>query len=151
MTPEKILAVAAVASVVVAGAGVCVAWIQLGGIRSGLKMSSLMAVLEIETQMNERKARFNECSFSIKEAKADGRSADAIKLLAERFDVAKESYFNSLDRLCFCIIKGHLADKDWRAEYRDVISNCVKAHPDDFNEASPFRNIKDLNNRWQRE
>ena len=46
---------------------------------------------------------------------------------------------------------GTLKDKDWRAEYRNVILNVIREFPDDFNEASPFRNTKNINSKWQNE
>ena len=43
------------------------------------------------------------------------------------------------------------AARAWRAEYRNLIKLAIDTHTEDFNEASPFRNIKKLNTKWQSE
>lgn len=144
-------AVAALVAALAASIGLGIAWWQLRGIKDGLKVSSLMAVLEIETQMNERKVHFDECSANVRLGKTEGASKDSMIIRADLFNTAKENYFNALDRLCYCILHGYLQDKDWRAEYRNTIHNVIHNFPDDFNEASPFRNIKELNRKWQAE
>lgn len=151
MTAEFITAAGTVLAAIAAVVGVAVAWVQLRGIKQSLNMSSLMAVLEIETQMNERKVHFDQCSAAVKQGRLDALSNDAMLIRASLFESAKENYFNAMDRLCYCILRGYLEDKDWRAEYRDAIHNVIKGFPDNFNEASPFRNIKQLNSKWQSE
>ena len=149
MTPEIIAAISGVITVVVTAVGVGVAWVQLHGIKTGLNISSLMAVLAIETQMNDRKVQLDEQCATYRLKIQENLSSDIIKIYGDLFHSAKENYFNALDRLCFCILKEYVKGKDWRAEYRNVLKNCIEAHPDDFNEASQFRNIKKLNNQWQ--
>jgi len=114
-------------------------------------MSSLMAVLEIETQMNERKVRLDDCSARIKQGHADKVPKENMAILAGSFEAALEDYLNAMDRLCYCMLHGYLEDKDWRAEYRNYLNNAVKEFPNKFNEASPYRNIKKLNEKWQAE
>ena len=72
-----------------------------------------------------------------------------MRIRAKLFNSAKQNYFNALDRLSYCMLKDYFSDRDWRAEYRNVLKNAIDTHPDDFNEASPFRNMKKLNNKWQ--
>src|SRR5438093_888738 len=110
-----ITAFATVAASFFAVVGVIVAWVQLNGIKKGLGFSSLMAVLEIETQMNERKVRLDDCSAEVKRGQADGLLAEKLKISARNFDSALENYLNAVDRLCYCILKGYLEDRDWRA------------------------------------
>ncbi len=108
-----------------------------------------MAVLEIETQMNERKVHFDECSAKIRQGQLDKIQIETMNILVALYESAKENYFNSLDRLSFCILKEYLKDKDWRTEYRNAIHQVIVQFPDDFNAASPFRNIKKLDDKWQ--
>jgi hypothetical protein len=165
MTSEWVSAISEATTGVFTALAVGVAYWQLNGIRKGLdltrqelilnrqelKMASLMAVLEIETQMNERKVHFDKCSAEVRMARHRDEPEAAIRIHAALFSSAKENYFNALDRLCFCILKDYLIDKDWRAEYRNAVQNVITTHPDDFNEASQFRNIKNLNKKWQEE
>lgn len=135
-----------------AGAGVAVAWFQLNGIKKSLKTSSLMAVLEIEAQVNERKVFLDKCASDIRHLEnKDPKDLEELKIGADLFECAKENYFNAMDRLCFCILRGYLKDKDWRAEYRNAVKNLIDKNPQAFDEASGFRNIKELNKKWQSE
>ena len=113
------------------------------------KLDHLKVVLEIETQMNSRKLEFDKASRSVREADIDNVAENKIEILSDYFESAKESYFNSLDRLCFCIDKKYIEDKDWRVEYRNAIQNVIANFPDDFNEASSYKNIKNVNKLWQ--
>lgn len=54
-----------------------------------------------------------------------------------------------LDRLCYCIEKDYISDKDWRTEYRNLLHDIVSNFEDDFGEASSYKNIKKVNNKWQ--
>ena len=115
-------------------------------------MDSLKIVLEIETQMNSRKLEFDKASKAIREVNLENKSAkkeDKIDILEDYFNATKESYFNALDRLCYCIDKEYIEDKDWRAEYRNLLKDVIDNYTDDFNEASPYNNIKTINRKWQ--
>lgn len=149
MSHEWVTAWSGVATAVFTLAGVFVAWFQLSKIEVSLRMGSLMAVLEIETQMNERKVHFDKCSADIRLGRERNQPDGEMKILADLFNSAKENYFNALDRLCYCVLKEYLTDKDWRAEYRNVLMKTIEEFQDDFGEASQFRNIKKLNAKWQ--
>lgn len=124
------------------------AWIS---VRTSTKNSSVMMVLEIENQMNERKSMWDKAATELRQAHAEGKSEDLQIILGEYLDTTKENYFNSLDRLCFCISKRYLKDKDWRVEYRNLLNNTISDHPDDFNASKTYyKNALDLNNKWQR-
>ena len=152
MNTQDLSAYATVAIAVLTLIWVVVAWVQLAGIKRGMNLSSLMAVLEIETQMNERKMHFDQCSADVRLADVENAPSEVKKIRAALFNSAKENYLNAMDRLCFCILKEYLRDKDWRAEYRNVLKQTVeKFATTDFTEASPFRNIKKLNSKWQDE
>jgi len=100
--------------------------------------------------MNSRKLEFDKAAKLIREADAEGMLDDKKReILTDYFNATKESYFNALDRLCYCIEKGYISDKDWRAEYRNLIHDVIANYEDDFGEASPYNNIKNLNKKWQ--
>lgn len=137
--------------------GMFVAFIQLGKIRKTLdlavkkqKLNALQVVLEIETQMNARKVEFDRAARQLREAEPKGdASAPNIEVLADWFNSMKENYFNALDRLAFCILNGYLNERDWRAEYRSLFQDTVRTYEQDFLEASPYRSVKKLNQKWQ--
>ena len=142
---------------VIAAIGCWIVYSQLKKINSQIeiavqnqRLDALKVVLEIETQMNSRKLEFDKAAKLIREADAGGELDDKKKeILTDYFNATKESYFNALDRLCYCIEKGFISDKDWRAEYRNLIHDVIVTYEDDFGETSPYNNIKNLNKKWQ--
>lgn len=149
MTAEWLSAWGTVFGAIAASAAVVVAAVQLPGIRKGLALNSIMMVLEIETQMNERKMYYDECSTKVRLGAQRNEPTEVLEIRGELLKAAKENYFNSLDRLCYCILRDYLEDKDWRAEYRTALNNAIITFPNDFLEGSPFRNMKKLNALWQ--
>ncbi|QNM90631.1 hypothetical protein HOO34_02555 [Aliarcobacter cryaerophilus] len=139
--------------------GFCIAITQLYNLNKQFKISvenqrrdSLKIVLEIESQMASRKVEFDKIAREIKEYNLNKDiSEEKVNILIEYFDTAKENYFNSIDRLCYCINKNYLDDRDWKVEYRNVLKDLVTNYEDDFNAATPYRNIKKINEKWQDE
>ncbi|WP_046006411.1 hypothetical protein [Pseudoalteromonas rubra] len=124
--------------------------VQIGIAVENQKTDSLKIVLEIETQMNSRKLEFDKAAKSVREAKNKGTlDEDALEILGDYFNATKESYFNALDRLCYCIEKDYISDKDWRTEYRNLVHDIISSYEEDFGEASPYNNIKKTNKKWQ--
>lgn len=120
-------------------------------LRTSKKSSSVMMVLEIENQMNERKSMWDKAATELRQAEAEKKSEDLQIILGEYVETTKENYFNSLDRLCFCISKNYLKEKDWKVEYRNLLNSTIQAYSSDFNSSTtPYRNVLDLNNKWQR-
>ena len=139
--------------------GFCIAITQLYNLNKQFKISVenqrrdyLKIVLEIESQMASRKVEFDKIAREIKEYNLNKDiSEEKVNILIEYFDTAKENYFNSIDRLCYCINKNYLDDRDWKVEYRNVLKDLVTNYEDDFNAATPYRNIKKINEKWQDE
>lgn len=114
------------------------------------RLEHLKVVLEIETQMNERKLELDKASKDLRQYNLrNDKSEEAEEILIDYHASAIESYLNSLDRLCFCIDKNYLEDKDWRVEYRNALLQAIKTFPDYFTESSPYKNIKNVNQLWQ--
>jgi len=122
---------------------------QIGIAVKNQTIDSLKIVLEIETQMNSRKLEFDKSAKLIQEATLDNKSEEQMDILEDYFNATKESYFNALDRLCYCIEKDYINDKDWRTEYRNLLYDVIQAYEEDFGEASPYNNIKNINRKWQ--
>ena len=96
MTNNAVIALATCAGVIVAFLAVVVAWVQLSKLRSGVKINSLMAVLEMESQMLARKEKIDSISSEIR--KLDIEDSGRAKLLAEVYSdqlgAALENYLN---------------------------------------------------------
>lgn len=150
MKAEWVNALAALAAVVVALYGVLVAGKQLGGLRETLRADSLMAVLAIESELAGRSETCSEVSMLIARLDAQ-KSFDAAEMqaLKSRLESAVESWLNALERLCFCINKSYVPEKDWRAEYREYVVKAIRSHPDFFKAGSRHTNTLALNERWQ--
>lgn len=145
------------ATLLVAIFALLIARSNLNAILSEVKISAknhrlehLKVVLEIETQMNERKLELDKASKEVRQYDLrNDKSEEAEEILSDFYESAKENYLNSLDRLCFCIDKKYLEDKDWRVEYRNALLQAIQMFPEDFAEASPYKNIKKVNSLWQ--
>jgi len=114
-------------------------------------ISMVMMVLEIEGQMNERKSAWDKSSRSIREADLNDTPSEMMDIIIDYHATTKENYFNSLDRLCFCILKQFLKEKDWKVEYRNLLHNTIQDNESDFGVSTPYKNVVDLNYKWQRE
>ena len=131
--------------------GVLVAWYQLRNLRKELRMNSLMAVLEIESEMNGRKVALDEISYKIRKLEyANELDEKLSEILEDEQESALENYLNSIDRLSYCILKNYLPDRDWNSEYRDLIITTVRESEDKFGAGTYYLNIKDLYEKWQR-
>ncbi|MDQ1769601.1 hypothetical protein GQR60_07400 [Labilibaculum sp. A4] len=137
-----------------------VAYVQLKKVKEQLKNlsdnqrnSTLMTVLELESEMYRRKEAFDNISFEIRSLGEDegNPSEKQLEIFQDRFNVSLENYLNSLDRLSYCIIYKYLSDRDWKTEYRDLIFDVVDSYESKYGTSSRFRNTKELYERWKKE
>lgn len=136
---------------IVGATAVLVAWRQLGNVSKSLRMNSLMAVLQIESEINSRKEKLNELAARIRQEGNKSKPDEGlILILNDQLDAVVQNYLNAVDRLAFCILNGFVPDKDWRTEYRNAIASDVKSYESKFGPSTPYRNILDLNAKWQR-
>jgi hypothetical protein len=151
MDYNAIMAWAAVAGVIVALLGVLVAWWQLRNLNTTLRMNSLGVVLQLESEMNARKAKADEIAFKIRqESLAENANIKLLDVLNGHLNGCLENWLNAADRLAFCILQGYFADKDWKTEYRGYFADLVKTHPEKYGPGSIYTNTLDLHHRWQR-
>lgn len=131
---------------------VAVAYWQLSGLNETLRMNGLMAVLQIESELNVRKHQMAEVGtkLAIECSRVPSRQKQRlIEALTRQLKATQENYLNAVDRLAFCILKNYVPEKDWRAEYRDWLASDIRSHEDFFKPGSPYRNITTLNDKWQ--
>lgn len=131
--------------------------IQLKSLADNQKNSTIMTVLELESELNKRKENFDKANFELREYSIDIDNStrilnsDALELINDKIKVAKENYLNSLDRLAYCIIHKYLSDRDWKTEYRDIFFDAVDTYTECFGISSRFRNTKRLYEKWKSE
>lgn len=152
MKAEWVNALAAAAAVAVALYGVWVAKKQLGGLHHTLRTDTLMAILTIEAELAARKEKTDEASTALwRLSKQPTADADEVALLTTRLNAALESWLNALDRLCFCIRRDYVPEKDWRAEYQQYVAEAIAAQPRFFARDTRYINTLQLHERWQAE
>ena len=134
-----------------------IAFFQLGGLKESLRHSNLMAIFNIEFELNRRKEKMAEIQKDI-QAKISGRDSSQLseqeKEWIRTFDdyrkVAYENYLNAFDRLAYFIIKGSFQEEDFRLEYRYMLFETIEHDSDNmFSSATPYRNMMKLYNRWK--
>jgi hypothetical protein len=133
-----------------------IAFFQLGGLRKSLGHSNLMAIFNIEFELNRRKEKVAEIQKDILEkinGKKDSELSDAekewIKTFEDYRNVAYENYLNAFDRLSYFIIKGSFQEEDFRLEFRDMLFETIENDPSKFGTTTPYRNMMFLYNRWK--
>jgi hypothetical protein len=130
--------------VVAAIVGGVLAYRNIKVIAQQLEIARWNTLLSFEQDMATRRTKFHDISAHM-QANPDASAQE----LQSRFDEAKESYFNSLDRLASSILNGHFPDSEMRQDYHEAITGVVRAFPADFATGTHFRKVVKLYNRWQ--
>lgn len=110
------------------------------------RISRLNALISIENKIQE--CRRDLALSGIEVAKLKNSCDDEFEAKKLRFDEAKQVYLNSLDRLCFCIIKGYLDEEEMKPEYRGLVNESVKDFKSDFEVGTKYRNILKIYDNW---
>ena len=121
-----------------------VAVVQL---RNLVRTNTIKMVLDIESELHSRKTNIDETSSKIRVAGEDQKSA-LVEIFADDLEVFKESYFNALDRFCYCILKGYLKDRDWNKEYGDLIRTTIRENEEHFGTGTYYKNLKKIYEKW---
>ena len=130
---------------------------QLKGLSENQKNSTLIAVLELESELNKRKENFDKVNFELREYDLELENSkkkvnkELLEIFIDKIDVAKENYLNSLDRLSYCILHEYLSDRDWRTEYRDTIFDAVDSYKENYGVSSRYRNTIRIYDKWKSE
>lgn len=121
---------------------------------AALTMNRLATVLQLETDLNDRKFRMAELSGRLQSERAKAKpNPKLITAIENTLNASKEHYLNAVDRLAYCIMKDYFPERDWKVEYRDYISAILSspAFAQYFLANTEFRNLYDLNAKWKRE
>jgi hypothetical protein len=153
-TTDWISAIAASVSAVVTAGGIVFALLQLRNLKDTLRMNGLMAVINMEAEINRRQERAEDAAARAAKEQEDQtngvrpKNRELITQLSNEMKSRIESYLNSVDRLAFMIRKGYLNDKEWQTEYHEFIVNVVRGYPDYFKEGTIYTNTSRLARKW---
>ncbi len=136
-----IIAFLALIAAIVGGA---LAFKNVKVIAEQLEIARWNTLLSFEQDMATRRTKFHDLALDMQLSETAQP-----KFLQERYDEARESYFNSLDRLASSILRGHFPDAEMKQDYHEAITEVVRAFPDDFDTGTRYRKIVKLYNRWQ--
>ncbi|HBJ1651614.1 hypothetical protein [Clostridium botulinum] len=129
---------------------------QLYGLRKSINQSNLMAIFEVEFELNKRKVRMadirtknQELLASIDLSNITQKEKEDIKIRDGLFEEALEDYLNVFDRLSYFIIKKFFREEDFRIEYRDMLFETIKENSEKFQIGTQYRNMVKLHDKWK--
>ena len=100
--------------------------------------------LFLEQDMAARRKLFHDVAG---EMNKPGAEKEGLTLL--RYEEAKESYLNALERLASFVLGGYFPEDDMRRDYHEAIRGVIRELNDDFRTGTHYRNIVKLHDRWQ--
>jgi hypothetical protein len=119
-------------------AGGVVAYMTLRAILAQLKAGQWSTLLSLEQDMASRGDKFRELATQLDDPHVKGK-----------YYAAKESYFNSIDRLASLILNGQFPQHELKQDYHDMIKETIRAFPDDFTIGTRYRKIVKLHDKWE--
>jgi hypothetical protein len=129
-----------------------IAWVQLSKLNASYRINSLMAILDQEKELKNRKTLMDDTAFSIRELTAQTPlPVLQLQLHQSKLEIEVENYLNSIDRLAYCIKNDYFPERDWKREYRGLFTQVAQTFPEKFALNSPYINFIDLQEKWRRE
>lgn len=129
-----------------------IAWVQLSKLNASYRINSLMAVLDQEKELKNRKTLMDDTAFTIRELAAQTPlPVLQLQLQQSKLEIEVENYLNSIDRLAYCIKNDYFPERDWKKEYRGLFAQVAQTFPEKFALNSPYINFIDLQEKWRRE
>lgn len=124
-------------------AGALIAAIFAGVMIYGqLKSARWMSLLTLEQDMANRRDKFLKIKDRLREGGDDAS-------ISSDYVVQKENYLNSLERLASSVLNGNFPEKEMKQDYREYITDVVRAFPDKFKAGTSYRKILKLHEKWQ--
>lgn len=112
-----------------------------------IRNNSLKTILDLEAELHQHKSKIDEVSSKMRIAEVSNQS-NLLEIHSDDLEAAIENYFNILDRLCYCILKDYLLDRDWKSEYNDLLKDTVRSNESKFGPGTYFKNIIGLYKKW---
>lgn len=119
-------------------AGGIVAYLTLRAILAQLQGAQWSTLLSLEQEMAGRGEKFRELVGQMNDPHAK-----------EKYDAAKENYFNSIDRLASLILNGQFPQRELKQDYQEMIKETIRTFPADFTTGTRYRKIVKLHNKWE--
>jgi len=130
---------------IIASIALFIAWKQLSNV---VKNNSIKIILDIEKELHDRKSKIDDLSSKIRQNESNNA---LIAIFHDDLLAAKESYFNALDRLCYCILQGYLKDREWKNEYSSLLTDTVRSNRKEFQTGTYYINIVKIYKKWVEE
>mgnify|MGYP001298768936 CR=1 FL=1 len=122
---------------------------QLVNLNKTLRQTVLASVIQLESELGNRKHLIDQAAREVREL-ADDPNTQPAKLRAayDHMQSCLEDWFNTTDRLAFCIVHKYVKEKEWKPEYFPYISNIIENHSKHFEGNTQYKNIVKLARRW---
>lgn len=131
-------------ALIAAVVGGVVAYKSVKAVVAQLEISRWNTLLSFEQDMAARRTKFADIA-----AQMQANPSAPPAMLQAMFNEAKESYFNSLDRLASSILNNHFPDAEMKQDYLEVLTTVVRGFPSDFATGTRYRKVVKLYDRWQ--
>lgn len=117
---------------------------QLQATNKANEMANLMAVLQLETMVaNSRSTWVDAMNKVILNPSSDAKFDDDL------VNELREQYFNVLDRLCSCLRRGYIKEKEYQEDYRLQINEVITKYSSSFAPGTRHRNIVIVHDTWK--
>ena len=131
--------------------GIFIAIYQLSQANKQLQNAVLTNILTLDVEKNDRQETVDRITHEIKLLNVENKLTPNMALAyEEHLNVAMKNWFSSVNKLCFYIKKGCIPEKEWKIEYRSLITEIVESYESFFGPASKYIHIKDINDKLKR-
>jgi hypothetical protein len=142
---------------IISSIALLIAWFQLSNLNKTLNASNLMAIFNIEFELNRRKERLSEIRkkneeylHSLSGKQLSQQEKNYVRILDGDRKEANENYLNVFDRLCYFVLNKKLSEEDFKLDYRDMLFKTIQEDSENtFNSGTRFRNMVKLYNKWK--
>ncbi len=142
---------------IISSIALLIAWFQLSNLNKTLNASNLMAIFNIEFELNRRKERLSEIRkkneeylHSLSGKQLSQQEKNYVRILDGDRKEANENYLNVFDRLCYFVLNKKLNEEDFKLDYRDMLFKTIQEDSENtFNSGTRFRNMVKLYNKWK--
>jgi nitrogen fixation/metabolism regulation signal transduction histidine kinase len=142
--------VSVISNVILALCSVVLVVVGIRQLNNLVKDNSIKTVLEIESLLQQNQTDINRFTSKVRMGDVKGDLTDEMReIYKDDKKALMEIYLNTMDRLCYCILRDYLKDRDWKSEYRELLENTIRKNTDKFQAGTHFKNIMKLYDKWK--